>query len=277
LSTRNFGNGLLAGCKKGDYNGFSGGNMLALDFYSRAIEGIERIKNTQMDAINKAAGEIAARLEKGGILNIFGTGHSHVLAEEVYARAGGLIQARAIVPHELTVDLEMEKSTLMERTDGLAEVVFATNKMRSCDVLVIVSNSGRNAVPVQMALGAKNRGIFTVALTNLAHSKSVSSRDKSGKKLYELCDVVLDTCGPLGDALVPVPGKDYSVGPVSSIFGGFIMEMLVCSVVEKMIADGYEPLILKSGNLDGSDEHNRRAKERLIEQFPELRDVFIKF
>jgi len=251
--------------------------MLALDYCARIIEGIEKIKSTQMDAISKAAGEIAGRLAKGGILYVFGTGHSHVLAEEVYARAGGLIQAKAIVPHELTVDLDMEKSTLMERTDGLAEIVFATNKIRGCDALVIVSNSGRNAVPVQMAQGAKNRGIFTVALTNLAHSKSVGSRDKSGKKLYELCDVVLDTCGQIGDSLVTVPGKDYTIAPASTIFGALIMEMMVCSIIEKMIADGKEPLVLKSANVDGSDEHNQKAKERLLKQFPELRDVFTIF
>jgi uncharacterized phosphosugar-binding protein len=248
--------------------------MLALDFCKLVVEGIEKINKTQFDAISKAAGEIAAKLEKGGILYVFGTGHSHVLAEEIYCRAGGLIQAKAIVPHELTVDLDMEKSTLMERTDGLAEIVFATNKIRSCDVLVIVSNSGRNAVPVQMAQGAKNRGIFTVALTNLEHSKSVSSRDKSGKKLYELCDVVLDTCGPIGDALVPVPGKKYSIAPASTIFGALIIEMMVCSIIENMIANGKEPLILYSGNIDGSDEHNRNAKEMLKKQFPELLDVF---
>jgi uncharacterized phosphosugar-binding protein len=251
--------------------------MLAIDYCGRIIEGIEKIKSTQMDAILKAAGEIAGRLGKGGILNVFGTGHSHVLAEEVYARAGGLIQTKPIVPHELTVDFEMEKSTLMERTDGLAEIVFATNKIRSCDALIIVSNSGRNAVPVQMAQGAKSRGIFTVALTSLEHSKSVSSRDKSGKKLYELCDVVLDTCGPAGDALVTVPGKNYSVAPASTIFGALIIEMLVCSIVEAMIANGAEPLVLKSDNLDGTYEHNQNAKEGLIKQFPELRDVFSTF
>jgi uncharacterized phosphosugar-binding protein len=247
--------------------------MLALDYYKSICEGFEKIKDTQMDSILKAAEETAARLEKGGILYVFGTGHSHVLAEEVYARAGGLIQAKAIVPHELTVDLDMQKSTLMERTDGLAEIVFATNKIRSCDALVIVSNSGRNAVPVQMALGAKKRGIFTIALTNLTHSKGVSSRDKSGKKLYELCDIVLDTCGPVGDALVPVPGKDYIVGPSSTIFGALVIEMMVCAVIEKIAADGKDLFLLKSGNVDGSDEHNYNAVKQLREKYPELLEV----
>jgi len=248
--------------------------MLALDFYERIINGFEKIKNTQMDTISNAAREIANRLEKGGILFVFGSGHSHVLAEEIYARAGGLIQAKAIVPHELTVDLDMEKSTLMERTDGLAEIVFSTNKIRDCDVLVIVSNSGRNAVPVQMAQGARNRGIFTIALTNLEHSKNVTSRDKSGKKLYELCDVVLDTCGPVGDALVPVPGKDYSIAPASTLLGALVIEMLVCSIVETTIANGNEPFIMRSSNLDGNDAYNRNARELLIEKFPELLKVF---
>ena len=251
--------------------------MLALEYCKRIVEGVETIKNTQMDAISKAAGEIALRLEKGGILNVFGSGHSHVLAEEVYARAGGLIQARAIIPHELTVDLEMEKSTLMERTDGLAEIVLATHKIRKCDALIIVSNSGRNAVPVQMAQEARKRGIFTVALTNLTHSKSVSSRDKSGKKLYELCDIVLDTCGPLGDALVPVSGKDYSIGPASTIFGALVIEMLVCTIIETMISHGTEPLILRSGNLDGSDEQNRKSRQKLLELYPEIMGIFSPF
>ena len=248
--------------------------MLALEYYKRITAAVEKIKDTQMDAILKVAGEIAVRLEKGGLLNVFGSGHSHMLAEEAYARAGGLIQARAIMPHELTVDLDMEKSTLMERTDGLAEIVFATYKIRNIDALIIVSNSGRNAVPVQMAQIARERGIFTVALTNVTHSKEVSSRDKSGKKLYELCDVVLDTCGPVGDALVPLPGKDYMVGPASTILGAVIVEMMVCSILEVMISHGYDPPVLKSGNLDGSDEHNRNARKQLVERFPELREVF---
>jgi len=230
-----------------------------------------------MDAINRAANEIAVRLEKGGLFYVFGTGHSHMLAEEVYRRAGGLIQARAIVPHEITVDLAMRKSTLMERLDGMAEVVFATHRIRSCDVLILVSNSGRNPVPIQMAKEARNRGIFTIALTNMTHSESVESREKTGKKLYELCDIVLNTCGPRGDALVPIPGRDYNMAPSSTILGALIIESLVCAVVETMISHGCEPMIRRSANLDGNDEHNLKIQEQLLSQFPELKDVFTVF
>jgi len=251
--------------------------MLALEYCKRIIECIEKIRDTQMDAITRAANEIAVRLEKGGLFYVFGTGHSHMLAEEVYRRAGGLIQARAIVPHEITVDLAMRKSTLMERLDGIAEVIFATHKLRSCDVLILVSNSGRNPVPIQMAKEARNRGIFTVALTNLTHSQDVTSREKTGKKLYELCDIVLNTCGPSGDALIPIPGRDYNMAPSSTILGALIVESLVCAIVEAMISHGHEPMIRRSANLDGNDEHNLKIQEQLLAQFPELRDVFTVF
>jgi uncharacterized phosphosugar-binding protein len=251
--------------------------MLIEDFFDKIGALIDRIKTTQSEPIHKAAEEIARRLEKGGILYVFGSGHSHVIAEEVYLRAGGLIQARSIMPHELTIDLDMEKSTLMERTDGLAEIIYATNKIRTKDVLMLVSNSGRNAVPVQMALGAKQRGIFTIALTNLNHSKNVTSRDKSGKKLYELCDMVLDTCGPRGDALIKPPGKDYAVAPVSTIAGAVVMEALVCSIVEIMLSHGVEPPLYQSSNIDGNDDFNKKAREALKKQFPDLPEVFSNF
>jgi uncharacterized phosphosugar-binding protein len=251
--------------------------MLQEDFFREIGELINKVRDTQMGTIARAAEEIAGRLEKGGLLYVFGSGHSHMIAEEAYLRAGGLIQARAIIPHELTIDLDMEKSTLMERTDGLAEIVFATNKIRKDDVLMLVSNSGRNPVPVQMALGAKQRGVFSIALTNLNHSKSVVSRDKSGKKLYEVCDMVLDTCGPVGDALIRPPGKDYAIAPVSTIMGAAIIEALVCTVIETMLSHGVEPPLYRSANLDGNDEFNKKAREDLKAEFPELREVFTTF
>ena len=251
--------------------------MLAQEYCRRISECIDKIRNTQMDAIAKTAEEIAARLEKGGLFYVFGTGHSHMLAEELYHRAGGLIQARAIVPHEITVDLCNRKSTLMERLDGVAEVIFATHKIRSCDVLILVSNSGRNPVPVQMAKIARERGIFTVALTNLAHSGNVKSREKTGKRLFELCDMVLDTCGPSGDAIVPIPGRDYSMAPSSTILGAMILQSLVCAIAETMISHGHEPLIRRSVNLDGNDDHNQKIKEQLLEQFPGIKEVLTFF
>jgi uncharacterized phosphosugar-binding protein len=111
----------------------------------------------------------------------------------------------------------------------------------------------------------------------MAHSNSVTSREKTGKKLHELCDVILDTCGPRGDALVPIPGREYSMAPSSTVLGALIIESLVCAIVETMISHGNEPLIRRSANLDGNDDHNQKIKEQLLSQFPELKDVLTIF
>jgi uncharacterized phosphosugar-binding protein len=247
--------------------------MLAQDYFTKITGLIETLKTTQMESIHKAAKEIAPRLEKGGILYVFGSGHSHVLAEELFIRAGGLVQARAILPYEITMDRTPEKGMHLERCDGYAEVILKSTPFRPTDSLIVISNSGRNAVPVEMALGAKARGIFTVALTNLTHSKGTTPRNKAGKKLYEAADVVLDNCGPLGDALVQPPGKAWCVGPVSTIVGAVLLEALVCDITEIMLADGIEPPLYRSANVDGSDEYNRNVLAGLKEKYPEYREM----
>ncbi len=245
--------------------------MLAYQYLEEIGTLIKTLRETQMEAIHTAASAIAPKLEKGGILYAFGTGHSHILALDITNRAGGLVQTKAIVPYELAIDPNPNKTMLMERMDGLAAVIFETNTIRQQDALILISNSGRNAVPIQMAMEAKKRGIFTVALTNLAHSQSVTSRDKSGKKLYELCDVVLDICGKPGDTIMTFPGKNWSTGPVSTIAGSALLQALVCETMEIMIADGVDPTILQSMNLDGNDDYNKNAVESLYNTFPALK------
>jgi uncharacterized phosphosugar-binding protein len=246
--------------------------MLSQDYFTKITELVEKIRKTQTENIQKAAKEIAPRLEKGGILFVFGSGHSHVMAEELQNRAGGLIQVRAILPYELTMDRTPNKAMYLERTDGYAEILLKTARIRPQDALIVISNSGRNAVPVEMAHGAKQQGIFTIAVTNLEHSKGTTPRNKIGKKLYEVVDIALDNCGPLGDAAVQPPGKPYFVGPVSTIVGAVLLEGLVCNIAEIMIADGIDPPILRSANLDGSDEYNHNAVDSLKKRFPELID-----
>ena len=245
--------------------------MLA-ETYLDAISGLlQKLRETQMETVHAAARRIAPLLERGGILYAFGTGHSHITAVDITKRAGGLVQAKALLPYELTLDVNADKTMLMERMDCLADVLFATTPIRSEDALIIISNSGRNAVPVQMALLAKERGIFTVALTNVAHSKSVASRDKSGKRLYEVCDMVLDMCGVPGDTVIPVSGTGWSTGPTSTVAGSALLQAMMCDIIEIMLQDGVEPAVFQSMNLDGNDDINRQTTERLYENFPELK------
>ena len=125
--------------------------------------------------------------------------------------------------------------------------------------MLIISNSGINPSPVEMALEARKRGLFTVGLTSLEHSKSIDSRHSSGKKLNELVHVVLDNGGIYGDASVEVPGLKQKVGPLSTIAGAFILNILVGRVIEKMLEDGRTPPVLLSLNIEGSDVANEEV------------------
>ncbi|WP_236082189.1 sugar isomerase domain-containing protein [Acidipropionibacterium jensenii] len=163
-----------------------------------------------MDAILDASRLICDTLSAGGRWWVFGTGHSHMIAEEFYGRAGGLTDIHPILEPALMLHESLTKSTLLERRAGLADDLLEVHGLTRGDVIVIASNSGRNAVPVEMAEGAQQRGVAVIAITSMAHSRSVTSRAPSGKKLFELADVVIDNCGTPGDAAVD--GEQGGVG-----------------------------------------------------------------
>lgn len=193
-----------------------------------------------------------------------------MLSEEISIRAGGIIQVRPILEPELIEINGRGKSTQLERTPGYAKIIFESSKIRKKDALIVISNSGRNPVPVEMAMEAKKAGVLVIGLTNLKHSKNVNSRCSNGKKLYEVCDYVLDNCGEIGDTVIKVKNQPYSIGPTSTIAGAIILQALVIEIVEIMLEDGHEPAILMSGNIDGNDDFNQNMEEQLALKFPEL-------
>ena len=239
-------------------------------FFDKVEEILHKIKGTQSDTIKTVAQKLSDILINGGILYTFGAGHSHMLSEEIAGRAGGLMQVRAILEPELMEIQGRGKSTQVERTPGYAKIIFDANAIRKKDALIVISNSGRNPVPVEMAEEAKKAGVLVIALTNLEHSKSVASRCPNGKKLYEVCDYVFDNCGITGDAALEVKGKPYSIGSTSTIAGAIILQALVVEIIGIMLEKGIEPAILMSGNLDGTDEYNQKEYEQLISKYPEL-------
>jgi uncharacterized phosphosugar-binding protein len=125
------------------------------------------------------------------------------------------------------------------------------------DVMIIASNSGRNSVPVEMAIAAKARGLTVIALTSLQHSQSQASRHPSGRRLFEIADIVLDNCGVVGDAALEIEGIPGRIGATSTVIGAALLHALIYRVVQKMMAKGIEPDITISANVDGSDAHNR--------------------
>ncbi|HZX61090.1 MAG TPA: SIS domain-containing protein [Candidatus Methylomirabilis sp.] len=223
---------------------------------------LTRIEETQREAIEQAVAAIFGSLKRGGILHVFGTGHSLTVAQEAFHRAGGLVPVNLIQDAVLSALTPPAVSGKLERLPGVAAILLDRHDLRQGEVLIVVSNSGINAVPLEMALGAKQRGLVVIALTSLAHSRAVPARHPSGKRLFEIADLCLDNCGEEGDAAVGYPRWEGKVGATSVVAGAFLMNRLVCGVVERYLAEGLTPPIYMSANLPGGDEHNRRLEEQ---------------
>lgn len=230
-----------------------------LDF---VISIMEEIKMTQKDNIIKAAELVADSVMKGGRFYIFGSGHSHMIAEEIYIRAGGAAFVKAILEPSMMLHEMPNKSTYLERLQGYAEVLLRLHKVDKNDTVMVISNSGRNAVPVEMALEAKNLGAHVIALTSLKHSTTVTSRHKSGKKLYEVADVTIDNCGEIGDAVFEIDGLKTATGPTSDSTGTAIAQALIATTLDILVKQGYEPPVFVSSNVDGGDEINDRLFDK---------------
>jgi uncharacterized phosphosugar-binding protein len=234
----------------------------ALRYATAAQAVLQRIVDTQMEQIERAAQITAQALANDGILYTFGTGHSHVIAEDVAYRAGGLAPVDAVLEPSLTGHAKVWQSEYMERVHGMADVILNYYGISSKDVLVVISNSGRNAAPIEMAAGARERGVPVIAITSLAHSKGTTSRHSSGKKLYQLANVVIDNCCPKGDCLLHLDGLAAPIGAGSGVAGLFIIHSVIVQTIQNLLDRGIDPPVFRSGNLDGSDEFNQALLER---------------
>ena len=222
------------------------------DCFSAHVHAIlTRILGTQMGALQAAARLIARTVEREGLVYAFGSGHSQSVAIEFYYRAGGL--ACCDVIHEKTFGRT-------ERLPGFARVLLDSYPVADGDLMIVISNSGRNPLPVEMAQEARERGMAVVGITSLEHSHSVSPRQQGGNRLFEVCDVVIDNCGPVGDALVELDAG-MRVGSPSTLAGVFIAQTLVCLASQELLERGVRPPIFLSMNLDEGDGCNRGLLE----------------
>lgn len=223
---------------------------------------IDAIASSQVGSLEQAAQTIFASLRAGGVFHVFGSGHSHALAEEAYHRAGGLAPINAIQELFLTPLTPPGTSSQLERMPGVAKIILDSHDLRPGEVLMVISNSGVNAVPVEAALEGKSRGLTVIALTSLRHSQGVPSRHVSGKRLFEIADIVLDNCGEPGDAAVRYGNFQGATGPTSLLAGAYIINSLVCRVVELFLGEGLTPPVYLSANVPDGDEHNRELEAR---------------
>ena len=221
----------------------------AQEYYGNIKHTLAEIAETQAEKIQEAAKLVADLIANDGVLYILGSGHSLMVAAEGYHRAGGLVPVDVI--HDKTFGRA-------ERLEGYAKVLLEDYQVPSGGVVVIASNSGRNALPIEMALECRERGIKTIAITSLAHSQSVTPRHPCGKRLFEIADVVIDNCGVPGDAILEIEGLPGRFCATSAVAGAFIMQSIIAQTIENLVNIGVTPPVLISANIDGGDEHNKR-------------------
>lgn len=230
-------------------------------FLAEADRLLRAAAESQGDAVTRAASLVADALATGGLLHTFGTGHSHLLAEEVFYRAGGLAAVNPILVDPLMLHAGAVRSTALERVSGVGEVLLDAEAVGTGDVLLVISNSGGNAVAVEMAQAAARRGLATIALTSVRHATDSTARaGGEGPRLHEVVDVVLDNGGRPGDACVEV--ADLVVAPTSTVVGAALLQAVVAETVELLLARGVAPEVFRSSNLAGGDAHNAALAQR---------------
>lgn len=241
-----------------------------LEYIEKVKVIIEKISTDGAESIEKAAQLFADSLIEGRRIFLFGTGHSHMLCEELFYRAGGLLNIQPILIDTLMLHISASGSTVAERDEGMAERIFSDYSMKENDTVVIISNSGRNGVVVDMALLCKEKGLNVIALTNLEHTFSSDSRHKSGKRICEIADVVLDNGGQVGDACMEIENVEGRICPTSTVCGALILNSVVAQAVDICAKQGFYPDHFASSNIDGGDEINDRFIEKYKKEIKHL-------
>ncbi|MGL4382936.1 MAG: sugar isomerase domain-containing protein [Bacilli bacterium] len=225
--------------------------MYQFEYMNQVIALFDQIYQSQKDNINYLAPIFAQNIKDNKIIHVFGTGHSHMIGIELFARAGGLGNVNAILDPDTISANGARRSAALEQVSGISNIIFDQHKISKGDIMIIVSNSGRNAMPIEMAMRAVKEGIYTIALTNLEQSKQTTSRHHSQKRLFECCDFILDNCVPPGDALMNVGG--VATGPGSTLSSILLLNTIVNEALQILAQEGVSLPVFQSQNVDGFD------------------------
>ena len=240
--------------------------MYFVDYIQELVAILQRIAKEEAPGILEAGRMVGRAIASGGVVHIFGAGHSHMMAEEAFFRAGGLAAINPILDERLSFFHGALESTRIEREEGYGRRLAAREHIQAGDVGIVVSNSGRNAAPVEMALEMRSRGISVIAITNVAQSAGATSRHSSGQRLFEIATLVIDTHVPEGDAVAPIPGLERRVGAASTVAGAAIINSIVVEAAGELSRLGAAAPIFPSANLEGAIE------QTLVELFRPYHD-----
>ena len=224
---------------------------------------LERIEQSQMGAISAAAEWCAEAISSGGLVHLFGTGHSRIALEEMFPRYGSYPGFHPIAELSMTFHTQVvgangqRQAMFIERTEGLAEQILANFHFGPADMMIVFSVGGSSAVPIEMAMGARERGMTVVAVTSLAESTAAEPRHATGTGLADHADIVIDLCTPVGDAMVTIDGLSTPVGPGSTLAYAAVVNEIKVQTADLLVAMGKMPPVITSAAVAGQTEASR--------------------
>lgn len=238
--------------------------ILFQEYMTKVIDLLQRISDEEGSAVQQAAELIADVIERGHNIFAFGCTHSSLPIQDLVYRAGGLMLINPIFgPGIAAMDTRpATMSSSIEKLSGYAQVILDNTPIREGDVLILVSVSGRNAVPVEMAQLAQTRGIKVIGLTSREYSGAVTSRHSSGKKMHDYADVVLDNKVDKGDAVLSAVGVPQKFCPASGVTSIAILQALIGATIQELLHRGITPPVILAANVDGGAEYNARLFEQ---------------
>jgi uncharacterized phosphosugar-binding protein len=233
------------------------------EYWTRLKEQLDVIIEIQKDTIDRAIQMMGQSIISDKIIHTFGTGHSHMIGLELFARAGGLANVNAMLDSTVMTFEGARRSAEIERLSGMAQIIWDQHTVTEGDLMIVISNSGRNAMPIEMAQIAKSHGLTVIAITSVQQSRRYPSRHQSKLKLMEIADIVIDNCVPPGDGLVTI--DDTLTGAASTISGAFIVNLLATEAMKIAADRGVNLPIYFSQNIDGfsNDELYTRYEGRV--------------
>jgi uncharacterized phosphosugar-binding protein len=246
--------------------------------YLEAAQGIvDRIRATQLEAIEQAAEICADSIGGGGLVHLFGSGHSRMMVEELFPRHGSFPGFHSIVELSLTYHNQVvgangqRQAMFLEHVEGLGQAIMRNFVFAAPDSFIVFSNSGVNEVVVEMALEAKQRHLPLIVVVSIEHCRASAPKHSSGRRLIDIADVVIDNCTPAGDAMVRVEGLADPVGPGSTIGAALAVNMLKCLVADKLTQRGQPPKVLTSSYFIGAEASRQRFEETYDEYRARMR------
>lgn len=227
-------------------------------YYSRVTEIMNEVFGREKAAMEQAAEVLAAANREKRSIFAFGCNHAGLIALELFYRTGGMVTVNPVRAPGMMLEVSpITMSSELERIPDYGKVIFESLPAKTGDVIMIHSVSGRNAVTVDMAKAAREKGLTVIVVTNLNTATAVSSRHPSGKKLHDFADILIDNHGDYGDASVQLEGFSQRIASTSTVVGAAILNAVIARACELLWEQGTRPPVFMSGNVDGGDAYNK--------------------